>query len=407
VAAIATLCGAWATAPLWGVRPQVVSLLLTSSWLLILERSDHHPRHFWWTLPLTLLWVNLHAGFALGLVLSGLFLAGSLLEGALGLDRPHASWKMSASMLVLDLLLVPLNPNGARLFSYPVETLRSSAMQSYIVEWASPNFHHAEYWPLLLLILATFAVLSFSRETPRPRDLILLLVSLYAALVSIRMIPLFVLVATPLISKRLGDWPSLSYRSRPRPAVSLFNAVLVLLMTGFTVVRVTHVAQNQPLAEAQHFPLRAAVFLEADPPAGPIFNHYDWGGYLIWKLYPRTPVFIDGRADLYDREMWGSEQPNPTPPNANQPDINPPHADQPHANQLHLNQPHVDQQDRDPLRDFADLYQFKGQWRQVLDRWRIQTVIVPSDSALATGLLAAGWTVSYQDSQATILKASH
>jgi hypothetical protein len=174
------------------------------------------------------------------------------------------------------------------------------------------------------------------------------------------MIPLFVLVATPLISKRLGDWPSLSYRSRPRPAVSLFNAVLVLLMTGFTVVRVTHVAQNQPLAEAQHFPLRAAVFLEADPPAGPIFNHYDWGGYLIWKLYPRTPVFIDGRADLYDREMWGSEQPNPTPPNANQPDINPPHADQPHANQLHLNQPHVDQQDRDPLRDFADLYQFKG-----------------------------------------------
>src|SRR5271163_1656962 len=40
VAGLATLCGAWATAPVWGVRPQVLSLLMTSLWLLILERSE-------------------------------------------------------------------------------------------------------------------------------------------------------------------------------------------------------------------------------------------------------------------------------------------------------------------------------------------------------------------------------
>ncbi len=57
--------------------------------------------------------------------------------------------------MLLDLLIVPLNPNGLRMFSYPVETLRSAAMQNYIVEWASPNFHHAEYWPFLLVVLAT------------------------------------------------------------------------------------------------------------------------------------------------------------------------------------------------------------------------------------------------------------
>ncbi len=66
--------------PVWGVRPQVLSLLLTSLWLLILERSERNPKLLWWTLPLTLLWVNLHAGFALGLALSALFLAGELVE---------------------------------------------------------------------------------------------------------------------------------------------------------------------------------------------------------------------------------------------------------------------------------------------------------------------------------------
>ena len=30
-----------------------------------------------------------------------------------------------------------------------------------------------------------------------------------------------------------------------------------------------------------------------------MFNSYNWGGYLIWSLYPDNPVFIDGRTDLY------------------------------------------------------------------------------------------------------------
>ena len=90
VAGVATLCAAWATAPVWGIRPQVLSLLLTSLWLLILERSERNLKLLWWTLPLTLLWVNLHAGFALGLALSALFLAGEWIERAPGHSRQSA-----------------------------------------------------------------------------------------------------------------------------------------------------------------------------------------------------------------------------------------------------------------------------------------------------------------------------
>ena len=32
---------------------------------------------------------------------------------------------------------------------------------------------------------------------------------------------------------------------------------------------------------------------------GPLYNDYNWGGYLIWSLYPARKVFIDGRAEIY------------------------------------------------------------------------------------------------------------
>jgi hypothetical protein len=269
---------------------------------------------------------------------------------------------MQAFILLLDFLVVPLNPNGLRLFSYPIDTLRSQAMQNYIAEWASPNFHSAEYWPFLLILLTLFAILSWSRLRLRPRELILLLVGLYSSLASIRLIPLFVLVAVPIIARRLGSWPNRSHEPASSLLHPIFNAAIILAMAAFAAVQVTKVIQRQPSAENQHFPTGAAAFLRTHTPAGPIFNHYDWGGYLIWKLYPTTRVFIDGRADLYGPDL---------------------------------------------LHEFADAYQLKGPWRQVLQRWNVRTVVIPPDSALAAGLLAASppWIDAYRDAHSVILTA--
>jgi hypothetical protein len=375
IAGVATLGAAWATMPVWGVRPQIVSLLFTSLWLLILDRSEGSPKLLWWTLPLTLLWVNLHAGFAIGLVLYALFFAGewiaSLLSGSqlrgseFGQPKQNTPqlW-MAALILVLDVLIVPLNPNGLRMFSYPIETLRSAAMQNYIAEWASPNFHHAEYWPFLLILLILVAALGWFRPHVGSRDLLLLLVSLYAGLCSIRMIPLFVLIAVPFLSRQFGRWPvsSLQPRSSRVIAGSVLNGVIVVGMAFFAGIHIVQVIERQAQAETQHFPTGAVAFLQAHPVDGLIFNHYDWGGYLIWKLYPSTRVFVDGRADLYGEQL---------------------------------------------LHEFADIYQFKGDWHNSLQRWNIGAVLVPADSALATGLMEApGWTVAYHDAQAVLLTSS-
>jgi hypothetical protein len=376
VAGFVTVWGAIAGAPSWGVRPQTLTWLLVSLWLLILDRSKGKSLLLWWTLPLMFLWVNLHASYALGLVILALFIVGELVEVSLGLvalqqARPHL--QALALTFLFNLILVPLNPNGVRLYSYPIETLRSRAMQNYIVEWFSPNLHSAEFWPFLLLLLGTIAALAWIPRPVRVHNILLLLASAYAALFSVRMIPFFILIAVPILSRQLHYWIVLGKSGNPEcePVGSatnarsarfspklLLNTAIAAAMIVFVCLQVVRVLKQQPLVEQAHFPAGAVAFLKMHPTDGPVFNHYDWGGYLIWRLYPDVRVFIDGRADLYGEHL---------------------------------------------LKQFADTFQLKGDWKQTLNQWHVKTVVVPANSALAEALgREPGWTISYRDRQATI-----
>src|SRR5581483_2952769 len=118
IAAAVTVYGAAACAPTWGVRPQTISLLLASVFFLLLDRSEHRIKLIWWTIPLTLLWVNVHGGYVLGIALLILFAAGEVLEGIFG----WKSWSYAAPRLralslatVGCIAVVPINPNGTRM----------------------------------------------------------------------------------------------------------------------------------------------------------------------------------------------------------------------------------------------------------------------------------------------------
>jgi hypothetical protein len=374
VAGVFIVWGAAASAPIWGVRPQMLSLLLASSFLLILERSDTHPNAVWSTVPLMLLWVNLHAGYALGIVLLVLFLAGRAVDVAFGFDKWSATAPQLRNLglaLVLCLTVIPLNPNGTRMYSYPVETLRSSAMQTYIDEWSSPNFHEAKHLPLLLMLLATLAALALSPRRLRPRELLLLLMTTYAALYSVRHVTIYVLVAVPILSAMSQEWleqHGAAQRLEPRPTPAggrrmLVNAIVLVAFATLTVARVRNAVGRQAETEAQKFPAAAVSFLSSQRPPGPILNHYNWGGYLIWKLYPEYRVFVDGRADLYGDSF---------------------------------------------MDDRAAAYYLTGTaWREPLEHWQVRTVILPPNAPLITALRSKPeWNQIYADSQAVVLTQS-
>ncbi len=368
-AALALVLGAYASAPSWGVRPHTISLLLASVFLLVLDGSEERPGLLWWCIPLTLLWVNLHAEYALGIALLGLFLLGELLDAAFGIRAwSPPRLRNLAIALVACLAVVPINPNGLRMFLYPVETLRSEAMQKYIAEWASPNFHDVKYLPVAAMLLGILFFLAVSPRRVRPRDLLLLVVCTAGALRSVRHISALVLVAVPILSGLAQSWWHEQVRNpnavSPRsPRRLAMNATVLMAFLVFAMVRVRSVVEHQMASEAENFPAGAANYLASQRPPGPIFNHYNFGGYFIWKLYPQYRVFIDGRADLYGDDF---------------------------------------------LHEFARTYYVTGpDWERPIREWKIQTVILPPDAPVITALrLSHGWDEVYSDSQAIVLTRS-
>ncbi len=370
LAAVLTLWGALASVTTWGARPQMLSLFLASVFLFLLEGSLQRPWMLWWTPPLMLLWVNLHAGYLIGIGFVALFLAGEAADVALGAQPwPQAAPRLRRLALSLFLCLgvVPLNPNGLHMFLYPFETLHSPAMHQFIQEWFSPNFHDPAYFPLLLTLLALPAGFAVCAERPPVRDLVLLAVTIPAALRSVRHIPILMLVIIPVLTRLAEAWLRGRGAMRllelgkasPGPRRMAVNISVLIAFTVFTVIRVREVVRTQPEAEARHFPLAAVAFLDQQRPPGLLLGHYNWGGYLIWKLYPQYQVFIDGRADVYGDELMDM---------------------------------------------FADSYSLSDDWARALQRYSICTLLLPPDSPLITALrYDPQWRPLFEDSGAVIL----
>ncbi|HMD15418.1 MAG TPA: hypothetical protein VKH18_02030 [Terriglobales bacterium] len=377
-AAAATALGALASAPSWGARPQMFTFTLASLLLWLLEAGEHRPRLLFWIPPLFLLWLNLHAGFALGPALLAAYGVGLMIETALG----GTPWPQARPMLLRVLLLllaclalVPLNPSGAHLYRYPFDTLHSSGMRSLIGEWHSPDFHAALYRPFLLLWLLLLTALASSRSRPRARVIVLLILVSFAALDAVRHIPIFVLLAIPVIAAAL---PAVSHvlksATRGAPVSSrfqpFFNVGVVILIAVFALVKWGSLARNQDAREAEKFPQKAVAFLRADSHPNPrpqpqrLFVYYDWGGYAIWNLYPEYRVFADGRADLYGDDLL-----------------------------------------RQSIKTVLEL---RTGWRDVLDRWKVEVVLVPPSCAIAQALLLdANWHAAFSDSKAIVLLRTH
>ncbi len=303
--------GALATAPTWGVRPQMLSLLLSSIFLFLLDRYAQRDglKYIAPLVPLTILWVNLHSGFALGLAIVAAYLfarvAEPFLTHSLALPPSHTLQPLTIVFL-LCVLAVLINPNGARMYSYPFETLTSRAMQTYIQEWFSPDFHDPQWQPFAFLLIGLIVAGIASRaRVPVPQLLLLALLG-YASLRSARNIPLFVLVAIPVLSQQLGEifsklgvpTQSTCPPTTPR-VVRIINALLFVLVLLVVLARVYVVVNNQANVERAKFPAAAVDYIQSQHPPRNIYNAYGWGGYLVWRLYPDYPVYIDGRADVY------------------------------------------------------------------------------------------------------------
>ncbi len=89
--------------------------------------------------------------------------------------------------------------------------------------------------------------------------------------------------------------------SETLPEKAALAGVLALFL--FLIARNTGFdTRGLDAAMSSVFPVKAVNFLRQNPQPGPLYNTFDWGGFLTWYM-PDYPVAIDGRTDLYGDEL--------------------------------------------------------------------------------------------------------
>jgi hypothetical protein len=328
------------------VRPLLFSFLLFSVFAAILDacsRSAERPLHavplplgetdYLWgaggrlaALPvLMLLWANLHAGFVSGLLLLGAFGAGEFARLALAKNgrlvptllfgSRGARFRAMALVGAFCVACSLATPSGADALLYPIRLVGRVKLLRLVEEW-QPTPVDARYAPFWFLVLLGFVGLAW-RAVPAarrgrlrgPPDGLLtdaLLWTGFAVLAarSQRHTVWVALLAPAVVGDHLvrpEDGVAGGASSR-RGAYAIMALALCAVMVLLPVVGRASL-EGDP--RASRAPAAACDFIEANELYVRPYNSYEWGGYLIWRLWPRVRVFVDGRCLLYGDELLG------------------------------------------------------------------------------------------------------
>ncbi|MBI2888585.1 MAG: hypothetical protein HYY10_01550 [Candidatus Liptonbacteria bacterium] len=246
-------------------------------------------------------WANVHASVLLGLVLMLIY---TLLE-TLKLRWPHLGEALprgAARLLALAtgaaIAVSFLNPNSYDIFLYRFYVTQG-VEQLGVLEWKS-IFDFLYQWQaivFLALLAVSLAVVAWWRWRRESRDatpLVVLAAVACLPLLSIRHVGWWPLVAVPPVALVLsGAGEKLLRRVSPRALRRGFFAGLAVWLFFLML----HIPKN--FVRRDLLPVGVADFILANDIRGPIFNLYNEGGYLIWRLWPKILVFVDGRSEVF------------------------------------------------------------------------------------------------------------
>jgi hypothetical protein len=310
---VATALTAVAFVALWPLmteRPWLFTILFSALTLdaVLALRDGSATRAVWLLPPLYALWANLHIQFVYGLAFLGLACVAPLLDRLL--RRPTseahadtagtAAWRRLVLLTAACALATLLNPYGARLYAVVWEYASQPAAYRIITELQSLDFRDLYAWPVLGLFAAAAFALG-RRPGLSSFDVLLLAGTAYASFHTRRDLWFVVLAALAVLTT--APRPAADPAGRfvpPRWGLPFVAAgVLVVLLLVGVQRRLTEAGHREAIAAK--LPEGAVAYLKDHPHPGPLFNHMDFGGYLIWAL-PEMPVSIDGRTNLHGDE---------------------------------------------------------------------------------------------------------
>jgi hypothetical protein len=323
-------------------RPHLFTILFAAVTMRLLDED-----RLWWLVPLTALWANLHGGFVAGLMCIAAFGIGRAIEkssfqpllryGGIGLACLAAS---------------VLNPYGIREHLHILEFLREKWIVDLVEEYQSPRFHStgALYFEILLVMALLVSGWLLSRK--RFAHALVMLLWAHYALVSVRHIPIFVVVALPPLAEALTElWNKFTARSHARSALGVLAKLADDHRPGLARISVWSAVVMAVLLFAPLGIAWPTDFPDTSYPTAFVTRHADlisqsrifatdrWSDYLTFRFYPRQRIFIDGRGDFFGERL---------------------------------------------SKDYFSALNGGKDWKQTLDRYDVGVVMVPTPSGLAS-----------------------
>ena len=285
--------------------------------LLMQARKTGKTRELLWLPVIFALWANLHIEFVGGLLVLALALAEPVLARRwAGLQtRIRPAWL--GGIFIACVLATLANPYGWNIYRIAGDMVAQPGNPNQLGDLLALPFRSMADWGVLLLTLAAAATLARARR-PAFFESLLLVSAIYVSFRSQRDLWVVVIAASAILAKELkgDDKNQLQMKASSAPFVAIVTGLTVLL--GCCAMHVDNARLSAKLAGV--LPVRAVEVVKEKGWNGPLYNDYNWGGYLIWAL--RMPVSMDGRTNLYgsqrvDRSVatWSGQPDWATDPN--------------------------------------------------------------------------------------------
>ena len=351
----------------WLTRPHLFSFLFLAIWLRLLENLRLGQRGPTWELPLLMLvWANFHGGFVVGFLGWAAYCLGYLWElghGTASRDRGARIMLSGASSLVASFATPAPGRNWIAVLGNNSPYVLSRTAETMPLDLGAPSS-----WPFAAMVFLAL-LLAIPRRKKLVAAHVFLLLTLAAAAWAIgRNTGLFTIAAVPILASWLASSVAgcatllrLDLRLsqiEPSGGASAWAWSAVALATLGLGAQAATSQRSVFSYEQSIFPVGAANWMLENPVAGNMFNDLNWGGYLLYRMWPEHLVFVDSQSDFYGERF---------------------------------------------IRDYADTLAGRGDWEAQLNRYQVAWVLIPPGAGLADQLLKDGdWRMAYRDATAVV-----
>lgn len=301
------------------VRPHMVGYLFLIVELILIHLGRTRSSRWFLALPpLFALWINCHGSFFLGMIVAGIYIFSSFFRFQIGsLLAPRWDPRTRRLLIVsifLSIAALILNPAGARQVLYPIDTLMHQSIGiSQVQEWM-PLQLTSQRGIALLAVLASLLLIEIVKHSEiYLHEVLLIALCTWSAVSHTRLVFAFGIVVAPILSRLLSNaWDNYDARQdRVLPNAVMILASLLICFFAFPGKR------NLTDQVNEGSPVKAVEFIKNSHLSGNMLNDYVFGGFLIWAA-PEHPVFVDGRADVFEWSgvlekfgNWATLQSNP------------------------------------------------------------------------------------------------